>query len=641
MKIESVRIENFRSFKDETIRFDDYTCLVGPNGGGKSTILEALNIFFRDVENASTDITKLYREDFHHKDISKQIKITLTFVDLNQAAQEDFKNYFRQGKLIVSAIAEFDEASGRAEVNQYGQRLVMSEFKEFFKVSSVGGLVKGLKEIYVELKKSFPDLSSATTKDAMSESLRSYEESHPEDCGLIQSRDQFYGISGGVNILAKYIQWVFIPAAKDITLEQNEGKGTVLGKILERTVRQGVNFEEPLHNLQEETITGYNQILEENQGVLKTLQEQLNEQLKVWAHPDASVTLSWKGDTGKLPVQIEKPTVHTKAGEGEFEGDLSRLGHGFQRSYLLAVLQVLAKSDQREDAPTLLLACEEPELYQHPPQARHLSSVLQELSLQGTQVFVTTHNPAFATGQGFESIRLVRFNPALKTSQQKQLTFKEVAERIGEVSGTEPVKSSGILAKLHQELQPALSEMFFTRNLVLVEGLEDLAIITSWMILTDRWSEFRRRGVHIVPVGGKSHLIYPLVIAQGMKMPVFTVFDADGNAKKELLKEHEKDNKTLLRLLELDESIPFPKTTLWGERFVVWPTEITDVIETEIPEDKLRIYQERADVVYGHVGGLKKNSLHISLKLKQAFEDGIKLPSLEKLCAGILAMTEN
>jgi hypothetical protein len=33
-------------------------------------------------------------------------------------------------------------------------------------------------------------------------------------------------------------------------------------------------------------------------------------------------------------------------------------------------------------------------------------------------------------------------------------------------------KRAGALAKIHQVLQPSLSEMFFTPKLVLVEGLE-------------------------------------------------------------------------------------------------------------------------------------------------------------------------
>jgi len=54
MKLSKLRIENFRSFKDETIYFDDYTCLVGANGAGKSAVLTALNVFCRN--NASSAI---------------------------------------------------------------------------------------------------------------------------------------------------------------------------------------------------------------------------------------------------------------------------------------------------------------------------------------------------------------------------------------------------------------------------------------------------------------------------------------------------------------------------------------------------------------------------------------------------------
>jgi len=48
MKLTELKIENFRSFKNETIHLDDYTCLVGPNGTGKSAVLMALNVFFRN-----------------------------------------------------------------------------------------------------------------------------------------------------------------------------------------------------------------------------------------------------------------------------------------------------------------------------------------------------------------------------------------------------------------------------------------------------------------------------------------------------------------------------------------------------------------------------------------------------------------
>ena len=49
MKIKSLKIKNFRSYEEEVvIDFDDLTVLVGKNDIGKSTILEALDIFFND-----------------------------------------------------------------------------------------------------------------------------------------------------------------------------------------------------------------------------------------------------------------------------------------------------------------------------------------------------------------------------------------------------------------------------------------------------------------------------------------------------------------------------------------------------------------------------------------------------------------
>src|SRR6266568_6271629 len=132
MRIESVKIENFRTFRGETILFDAYTCLVGPNGGGKSTVLCALNIFFRETENSSTDVTNLSVEDFHQKETKDPVRITVTFIDLSDAAKEDFKDYYRQGKLIISALAVFDPATNRAEVKQYGLRLGMEELRPFF-----------------------------------------------------------------------------------------------------------------------------------------------------------------------------------------------------------------------------------------------------------------------------------------------------------------------------------------------------------------------------------------------------------------------------------------------------------------------------------------------------------------------------
>ena len=59
MRIKSVQIKNLRSFIDQKVKFSRYNRLVGANGAGKSTVLCALNIFFRETQNAATDLTAL------------------------------------------------------------------------------------------------------------------------------------------------------------------------------------------------------------------------------------------------------------------------------------------------------------------------------------------------------------------------------------------------------------------------------------------------------------------------------------------------------------------------------------------------------------------------------------------------------
>lgn len=77
MKIKSMRIENFRSFQDDTVSLNRYSCFVGPNGAGKSTVLAALNVFFQERHASATDISKLVDEDYFSKNTSHPIRDSL------------------------------------------------------------------------------------------------------------------------------------------------------------------------------------------------------------------------------------------------------------------------------------------------------------------------------------------------------------------------------------------------------------------------------------------------------------------------------------------------------------------------------------------------------------------------------------
>ena len=174
MRLSQLRISNFRCFKETTVTFDDYTCFVGPNGAGKSTVLAALNVFFRETANVATDMVTLSEEDFHMLETSAPIRIELTFEDLGQEAQQDFADYFRNGKLIVAAVAEWNEATHSAPVKQFGQRLGIEAFRQYFHRDKTGAKANELQDIYARLRGQHPQLPIASTKQAKEDALRAY-----------------------------------------------------------------------------------------------------------------------------------------------------------------------------------------------------------------------------------------------------------------------------------------------------------------------------------------------------------------------------------------------------------------------------------------------------------------------------------
>lgn len=633
MRIKKLRIENFRSFSDQEFALNRYTCFVGPNGAGKSTVLCALNVFFKEQDSSATDTSKLCDEDFFARQTDKPIRITVTFDDLSNEAKSELSDYVRQDELVVTAEAQFDPDSGIAQVRHFGQRLGMAEFRPYFEAMKVNANAVELNGIYSKLQETFTDLPAARSKDAKADALRQYESEHHDKRVLIPSDDNFYGINS-TGKLAPFVQWVYVPAVKDAGQEVQEAKNTAFGRLIARTVRSRTNFDEDIRALKQETLTKYKELLEKNRASLNNISESLQKRLEAWTHPNVRIGMEWLSDPNKS-VQVAQPVAGIKTGEGDFFGSLARMGHGLQRSYLLALLQELAASDAH-DAPTMILACEEPELYQHPPQARHLADVFLQLAQGNNQVLVTTHSPLFVSGDGFENVRLVRTPTRTNGSQVASLTFHTLCTRIRTALGEDPGrKLEGLIAKIHQALRPHVSEMFFTRIPILVEGLEDASYVTTALHLSGEWADFRRLGCHLIPVNGKDKLIQPLAIARELGIPVFVIFDADGDTvKADHRARHEKDNKALMHLLNVTGSA-FPAKNVLGHDHAIWHTSLTQIVEADFGEDCNK-YKEAARLHYAQEGGLEKHDFFIADWLSEAHADGRSATTLAELCTAIL-----
>jgi hypothetical protein len=81
--------------------------------------------------------------------------------------------------------------------------------------------------------------------------------------------------------------------------------------------------------------------------------------------------------------------------------------------------------------------------------------------------------------------------------------------------------------RLRTVLTPQVSEGFFARAVVLVEGEQDRAMIEGLAAARDL--DLVGRGVAITPIGGKGNLDRAYVVFSGFGIPTYLVFDADAD----------------------------------------------------------------------------------------------------------------
>lgn len=614
MKIQKLIVRNFRSIKFQEIDFQNYNTFVGPNSSGKSTFLHALNVFFGEIRSFTED-------DFWNRDTTNSIEIAVTFSDFSDAATDVFKHYIRHGKMTV-AVEIAQQGDNNFQLTMMGERLVNPDFARFFDLPK--SPVSERKAVYESLRESYEGLPSESSGTAMEAALREFEEAMPEtDKTALRSADEFFGASKGVDKFRQFLTWVYVPAVKDASAESEEGKNTHLGRLIQHTVRSSMSYEEELESIRADARRRYEDLLKDQQHHLGELETRLHKRLQESVTSDAGITLKWRSD--EKSVTVNEPSAAVQLRDKGFTGDVGKFGHGLQRAFLLVILQELLRAGT-EEAPTLILGCEEPELYQHPPQARHLASVLSELSKGETQIILTTHSPYFVDIDSLTGLR--------KTFNRQGFTetnggsIEEITEAYNAYFDDAERKIEALRAKLCIQMQPKTNEIFFSDYVVLVEGISDQACLYSYLSLSDKMKTFQKRGCNIVEAGGKSPLIMLQLLARQFAIPYYLVFDCDGQEQDAGRRaRHAKDNLTAFALVGHQTSEAFPQDDICNERLTAWKTNIEDAMDEDLGElrDKCLEVGRRAA---GHLKDCRKNPIFIAAMMQEAWDKGCRFVRL-------------
>lgn len=116
MKLDTIKIENFRSIKACSINLNSLCALVGENNVGKSSVLRALNTFFNFGSEKKSFIDKSHQYSSHGP-----AKIELSFIDINDDGIYD--EYVYKGKLIIRLSCYFGTGKRKLQykTNKYNE----------------------------------------------------------------------------------------------------------------------------------------------------------------------------------------------------------------------------------------------------------------------------------------------------------------------------------------------------------------------------------------------------------------------------------------------------------------------------------------------------------------------------------------
>jgi len=511
MKIQSVRIKNFRTLKDLTIPFDSVTTFIGPNGAGKSTVLRALDWYFNGKPGSLTE------KDCSFGAIEEDIEVQVKFADLTDKDRDAL------GKYAPDGVATFTAWRRRSNDGSDVLSANAKSFPDFNEIKEAGG-AKVKKDLYADLRGSRPELNlpAANTGAAVEQAMTTWEASHTDQ--LVDAPEalqtNFFGFNSGGKMSGLF-DFVMVTADLRASEESIDGRSSIIGRILERSVDRAA-ADEAIAEIVKESRAKQQQVYEEKfKAQLEAMTAQLNEVVTSYA-PGRAVTVTPADVEFKAP----RTTFNVAVLDGATETDVERQGHGFQRTLLISALQLLAQSGAASAEGVICLAIEEPELFQHPIQAHAFAKVLRSLAENAgkrIQVTYATHSPYFLEARHFDQVR--RLTRSTDKTPVVTVHFATVADLKAKLNGV--LSADKVSRQLDAIVANKLAVALFAHSTLLVEGPTESSVLYG---VGDKASlgSLETAGISIIPVGGKTSIPLAHAILTLMGIPVYALFDADG-----------------------------------------------------------------------------------------------------------------
>lgn len=416
MKIKILKIENFRSYKDETsIDFTDLTAFVGKNDVGKSTILEVLDIFFNDGDGQ----IKLDKNDINKISLAEgkeEIKISIVFEDLPNTLVLDSTNETSLESQFLLTVNNNLEIIKRYP--KVGKAKVFIKANHPTNPSCNELLRKKSQELKAIIEKHDIVCENKTKNATMRSSIWNH---FSPDLRLQEVEIEISPKDDTKSIWERLQNYMPLYSLFQSDRKNSDNDDEVQDPLRE-AVKQILNDDSLKTRLSEIAKEVESKLREVSVRTLKKINE-MNPSIASSLNPEipTSEDLKWVDVFKKVSIS------------GDENIPINKRGSGIKRLILLNFFRAEVERRKAElNTTNVVYAIEEPETSQHTEHQRILIRAFLDLvSNPNVQVIITTHSANVVKELNFEHLRLIKNENnirSIESVEENQLPYPSLNE---------------------------------------------------------------------------------------------------------------------------------------------------------------------------------------------------------------------
>ena len=481
MNIKGIKINDIKSFENESLEFDEnLNILLGPNGGGKSNLLDILTVvlkhfFFVDyrIERANGQKNIIKNRSFENSLLLEQM-LKYSYIEIClEVSEEDINNInlIRQNRLkFMSTYYSYD-----------GKPLIHTYFDDFFK-----------SDIILEAGELFTYYIDETKFERPDYRTREYYFWH-----YLEMYSLFVLLSRDIADIDLSLQYLYFPPHRE---SQNSSEIDISSNFYDSLVNYSLSTSNRTISLIDASLSYFaeKKVKYQQEAEYEGYLEKYNNDPEVRM---VTEYLSRLGYSWKIkPINHNLYELALNKGEREFTIDQSSSGETEILNFLLGIFAFNIKNG--------IIIIDEPELHLHPTWQSVIMELFIELSeITGNQFILATHSAVFVNKRTINNVIRVYsgddgYSNVVKFDKNSIDNSKDILHIINSHNN---------------------EKMFFADKVVLVEGIKDKIVLEALIQIFENKSDI----IEVLEVHGKHNFGKYRLFLDSLNVKNYIISDLD------------------------------------------------------------------------------------------------------------------